>query len=139
LLHRNISKPHLPPNHPFRLVACVPTAISIQLLRDRNPRQVDILHHGPDDGQTTGFCRERINLISALPNIAKEAFNGIGGTNIAMHHLREGVKRQEMFFIFGQAADGFWIPLLVFGECSPLNSAARLLSSPASKFLRVRR
>ena len=117
----------------------MPTAISIQLLRDRNPRQVDILHHGPDDGQTTDFCRERINLISSLPNIAKEAFNGIGGTHRAMHHLREGVKRQEMFFIFGQAADSFWIALLVFGECSPLNSAARLLSSPASKFLRVRR
>ena len=100
---------------------------------------MDILHHGPDDGQTTDFCRERINLISSLPNIAKEAFNGIGGTHRAMHHLREGVKRQEMFFIFGQAADSFWIALLVFGECSPLNSAARLLSSPASKFLRVRR
>ena len=100
--------------------------------------QVDILDGRPDDGEATGLRREDVDLIGALAHITEQAFNGIGGTNRAMHHLREGIKRQEMFFIFTEAADGFWIALLVFGECSPLNSAARLLSSPASKCLPVR-
>ena len=93
----------------------MPRAISIELLRDRNPRQVDILHHGPDDGQTTDFCRERINLISSLPNIAKEAFNGIGAPNGAMHDRWKSRKRQKMLFIFTEAADGFGRAFLLFG------------------------
>ena len=84
-------------------------------LRDRYPGQVDILHDRPDDGQTTGFCGEGINLIGSLANIAKEAFNSIGTPNIAVHHCWKRIKRQEMFFIDASAADGFGIALLIFG------------------------
>ena len=94
-------------------------SIRAQLLADRNLRQVDILHHRPDDGQATGFCCEGINLIGALPNIAKETFNGIGAANVAMHDRREGREREEVLFVFAEAANGLWIALLVFGECSP--------------------
>src|SRR2546421_10237925 len=41
-----------------------------------------------------------INLIGASSHIAKKAFNGIGTANMAMHRLGEGIKRQEMLFIF---------------------------------------
>jgi len=47
--------------------------------------QADILDGGPDNGQATGLCREHINLISALPHMAKEAFNSIRGLNMPMH------------------------------------------------------
>src|ERR1700687_4956597 len=93
----------------------MPTAISVQSLRDRNLGQVDILHHRPDNSQTTGLSGERVNLIGALSDIAKETLDGIGAANLAMHDRREGVKCQQMLFIFDQAADGFWIALLVFG------------------------
>ena len=77
LFYRKDDKRHLLPTHPFRLVACVSTAIGGQPLRDRNLWQADILHHRPHDGQTTGFCRKGVNRIRALPDIAKETFNGI--------------------------------------------------------------
>src|ERR1700693_5161641 len=69
---------HSPLTHPFGLVACKPTAISVQSLRDRNLGQVDILHHRPDNSQTTGLSGERVNLIGALSDIAKETLDGIG-------------------------------------------------------------
>ena len=72
-----------------------------------------ILHDCPDDGQTTGFCGEGINLIGSLANIAKEAFNGVGTPNITVHHWWKRIKRQEMFFIDASAADGFGIALLI--------------------------
>jgi len=36
-----------------------------------------------------------------------------------MHHLREGVKRQEMLLIFAQAAHRFWVAqvVLAFEGC----------------------
>jgi len=80
---------------------------------------VNILHHRPDDGQATGFCCEGINLIGALPNIAKETFNGIGAANVPMHDLRKGIIREKMLFIFTEAADSFGIALLVFGGSRP--------------------
>jgi len=82
---------------------------------------VDILHHRPHDGQATGFCRKGVNLIRALPDIAKETFNGIGASNVAMHDRWKSIKRQKMLFIFTEAADGFGIALLVFGEYSLSN------------------
>jgi len=94
LFHRKDGKRHLLPTHPFRLVAYVPIAISVQPLRDRNLWQADILHHRPHDGQTTGFCRKGINLIRALPDEASETFNGIGTANVAMHDRWESIKRQ---------------------------------------------
>jgi hypothetical protein len=66
--------------------------MSVQLLADRNLGQVNILHHRPDDGQTTGFRGESVNLIRALPDIAKETFNGIGAANVAMHHRWKSIK-----------------------------------------------
>jgi len=62
--------------------------------------------------------REGVDLVGALAHIAKQAFNGIGAANGAVHHRREGIKGQEMLFIFAEAAHGFGIALLVFGECS---------------------
>jgi hypothetical protein len=102
-------------HHPFRLVVHVSTAISAWPLRDRNLRQTDVLHHRPDNGETTGFRRKGVNLIGALPDIAKETFNGIGAPNVAMHDRWKSKKRQKMLFIFTEAADGFGIALLVFG------------------------
>jgi hypothetical protein len=84
-------------------------------LRDRYPGQVYILHDRSDDGHATGFRGEGINLISSLANVAKEAFNGIGCTNISMHDFGKGIKRQQMLLIFAEAADGLWVALLVFG------------------------
>ena len=75
---------------------------------------MDILHHGPDNAQATGFRGEDVNLIRSPSNITKQTFNGIGASNVAMHHLREGVKRQEMLLIFAQAADRFWVAQVVF-------------------------
>jgi hypothetical protein len=48
---------------------------------------VNALHGCLDNGQATGFGREGINLIGALANMAKEAFNGIRRANRAMHDL----------------------------------------------------
>jgi hypothetical protein len=81
-------------------------------LRGRYPGQVYILHDRADDGPTTGFCGEGINLISSLANIAKEAFNGVGTPNIAVYRWWKRIKRQEMFFILAEAADSFGIALL---------------------------
>ena len=100
VLHRNICKNHLPLTPPLRLVADVPRAIPLQPLADWNLRQANILHHRPDDRHTTGFGREDINLIGALPHIAKQAFNRIGAANVAVHDWREGIKGQQMLFIF---------------------------------------
>src|SRR5713226_3189364 len=75
---REVGTNYLLLTHPFRLVVYVPTAISASPLRNGNLGQTDILHDSPDNGETTGFRGEGINLIGALPHIAKEAFNGIG-------------------------------------------------------------
>ncbi len=114
MLHKAICTHHLPPIHPFRLVVSLPIARKVQLLRDGNLRQTDILHHGPDNGQATGFRGEGVNLIRAPSNITKQAFNGIGATNVAMHDLWKGIQRQKMFFIFRETADRFWVAQVVF-------------------------
>ena len=61
--------------------------------------QTDVLDGRPDNGQTTGLRGEHINLIGALPHIAEEALNGIGGLNVSVHRLREPVKRQQVLFV----------------------------------------
>ncbi len=63
VLHRTICKRHLLPNQPFWLVVSLPRTIAVELLADRDLWQADILHDGPDDGQTTGFRRKGVNLI----------------------------------------------------------------------------
>ena len=102
-------------HHPFRLVADISTAIYTKRLVDWNAWQVYVLHRRPDNRQTAGFCRKCINLIGTLPNITKEAFNCIGAANVAMHNRWEGIKRQQMIFLFDQAAYCFGIALLIFG------------------------
>ncbi|SRR6266487_1331527 len=121
LLHRVACKHHLPLSHPFRLVVCVPITIPLQPLANRNLWQADILHHGPHDRQTRSFGRKSVNRIGALSHVAKKAFNGVGRANIAVHDLREGIKDQQMLFIFDQAPYSFWVALLIFGECSRSN------------------
>ncbi len=76
--------------------------------------QTDILDRRPDNGEATGLRREPVNLISVLPHIAEQTFDGIGGLNMPMHGGRELVKRQEVLFILSQA------PL---GSAPPLDSA----------------
>ena len=66
-----------PPGPPFS-AGCFQTIHDlVSLLRDRNFGQVDILHNGPNDGQTTCFRHKSINLIGALSNIAKKVLNGV--------------------------------------------------------------
>jgi hypothetical protein len=137
-LHKSAGKNHLPPNHPKRVVACVPSMTASQSLANWNLRQANILHHGPDDGQTAGFGREGVNLIGPLPHIAKQAFNGVGTPDGAVHHRRKGIQRQEMLFIFTEAAHRFGRALAIFGECSRPDSGAHLLSSLASRCQPVR-
>ena len=73
VLHRTICKRHLLPNQPERLVVSLPRTIAVELLADRDLWQADILHDGPDDGQTTGFRRKGVNLIGPPSDIAKQA------------------------------------------------------------------
>jgi hypothetical protein len=91
------------------LVACTPTAICAERLVDWDAWQVDSLHGGPNNRQTRRLCRKGVNLVGALPDIAKEAFNRIGTTNIAMHDWWKCIKRQEMFSIIHQAAHRFGV------------------------------
>jgi hypothetical protein len=76
---------------------------------------MDILHDGPDNGQTTGFRRKGVNLIGALSNIAEKAFDGIGRLDMTVPSRWKGIKRQEMLFILSQAPYGFAIALSIFG------------------------
>ena len=77
--------------------------------------QADILDGGPDNRQATVLGREDVNLIGALPYIAKQTFNGIGGPNMPVHALRKLVKREGLLFLLSQASDRLWIALAVFG------------------------
>ena len=88
--------------------------MSVQRLADWYLGNANSLHNGPHNGQATGFRRKRINLISTLSDIAKEAFNGIGRADIPMHDRREGIKRQEMLLIFHQAQHGLRITHAIF-------------------------
>src|SRR6266699_3617181 len=93
--------------------------------------QTDILDRSPDHGQTTGLRREDIDLISALAHIAEQAFNGIGGLNVAVHRLRKSIKGQQVLFILRQAANGLGIALRVFGfESGHLGQGLRLCGLP---------
>lgn len=77
--------------------------------------QADILDRGPDNREATVLGREDVDLISPLPHIAQETFNGIGGLNVSMHRLRKGIKRQEVFFVLSQASHRFEIALTILG------------------------
>jgi hypothetical protein len=74
--------------------------------------KANILHDRPHNRQTTHLSGKGINLIGALSDIAKKAFDGIGGLNVAMHALWKRIKRQEMLFILRSACG----PLLGIAE-----------------------
>jgi hypothetical protein len=61
--------------------------------------QTDILDRSPDNRETTDLGSEHINLIGALPYVAEQTFDGIGGLNVSVHRGRERIKRQEVFFV----------------------------------------
>ena len=77
--------------------------------------QANVLHRGPDNRQATGFRGEDVDLISPLPHIAKQTFDGVGGLNVPMHGRRKGIERQGVLFVLSQASHRFWIALAVFG------------------------
>jgi hypothetical protein len=56
---------------------------------ERDCVQADVLDDGPDNRDATRLRRTHINLIGALPYIAEETFNGVGGLNVPMHRLRK--------------------------------------------------
>ena len=61
--------------------------------------QADVLDRGPDNCQATGLRREHVDLISALSDIAEEAFNRISGLNVPVQGGRKLVKRQRFLFL----------------------------------------
>src|SRR5260221_2526859 len=96
-----------------KLVSCF-SGKDYFLLAYRYFVKTDILHHGPDNGETAHLRREGINLIGALSHIAEKAFNGIGRLNMTIHGRWKGIKREEMLFILSQAAYCFGVALSIF-------------------------
>src|SRR5229473_6355824 len=92
---------HLPLTHPLWLVGHSAAVLSTQVPSQREFVQADVLDGGPDDRQATGLRGEHINLIGALPHIAEQTFNRIGGLNVPMHRGRKLVKRQRLLFLLG--------------------------------------
>jgi hypothetical protein len=77
--------------------------------------QADIPDRGPDNGQATGLRGEHVNLIRALPHVAKEAFDGIGGLNMSVHGGRKLIERQGLLFLFSQTSHRFGIAFAICG------------------------
>src|SRR2546423_3760627 len=90
-LHRMAEKECLPLDQPLWLVAYLLTTTQIPSSVHRNLGHAYTLHNRPHDGQTAGFRGEGINLIGSLPDVAKKAFNGVRGPDVAMHDLRKRV------------------------------------------------
>lgn len=73
------------------------------------------MHDSPDKRDAGCFGRKGIDGIGALPNVAKQAFNGVGGTNIPMHDHWEVIKGEQMLCIFHQAPHRLRIAFMIFG------------------------
>jgi len=69
--------------------------------------QTNVLDRGQDNRQATGLSGEHINLIGALPHIAKQTLNGIGGLNVSVHGGREVIKRERLLFLLCQTSHRF--------------------------------
>ena len=69
--------------------------------------QADVLHSRPDNHEATGLGREHIDLISPLPHIAEQTFNGIRALKMSVHRLRKPIKRQQVLFVLSQASHRF--------------------------------
>src|SRR5712692_1226794 len=110
---RRRKKPPL--NHPSRLGAGSPLALSSQASFQRDFAQTNILDRGPDDREATGLGREDINLIGTLAHEALETLDSIGRLHVSVHGSRKFVKRQEVLFILSEAPHRFWIALAIPG------------------------
>src|SRR5258708_6776400 len=105
-----------PPPEPALKADCLLTSTyEPSVVSHREFVQTDILHRGPDDREATGLRCEHVDLIGALPHIAKEALNGIGRLNVPVHCGRKGIKRQQVLFILGQTPYRFGIAHSVLG------------------------
>jgi hypothetical protein len=51
--------------------------------------------------------REGVDLIGALPHEAPQALDRIGAANGAVHDRWESIERQQILFIFAEAAHRF--------------------------------
>ena len=100
--------------------------------------QADILHGRPDNGQAAHLRGEHVDLVGALSHETPQAFDGVGGLKVAMHRLRELIKRQQVLFVLNQASYGLGIALAVFGECSLPVGPLPPVCWVAAKFQRVR-
>jgi hypothetical protein len=69
--------------------------------------QTNVLDGRPNNREATGLCREHIDLISPLPHIAEQTFNGIRALKMSVHRLRKPIKRQEVLFVLSQASHRF--------------------------------
>src|SRR5437588_7709332 len=98
------AKKHLLPNHPLWLVAFGRPVLSSQASVHRDFVKTDVLDRSPDNRQATRFCGEDVDLIGALPHIAKQAFNSIRRLNVPTHGRRKLVKGQQVLFIFSQTS-----------------------------------
>jgi hypothetical protein len=76
------AKKHLLPHHPLWLVAFGRLVFSSQASVQRDFVKTDVLDRRPDNRQATRFCGEDVDLIGALPHIAKQAFNSIRRLNV---------------------------------------------------------
>ena len=54
--------------------------------------KTDVLDRGPDNRQATGFGGEDVNLLGALPHIAKQAFNRMPYRILCNGVQQEGAK-----------------------------------------------
>jgi hypothetical protein len=90
----------------------------LSLKPDWNFGQTNILHDGPNNREARRLGCEGVNLIGALPHIAKQALNRVGGADVAMHDRRKGIKGQQMVLLLAETADCFRIALAIFAECS---------------------
>src|SRR5260370_3144090 len=67
------------------------------------------------------MVRQRVSVVNTsiwkvtLSHVAKQAFDGIRRLNIAMHGLRELIKREGLLFFLSQASHSLWIALAVLG------------------------
>lgn len=80
-------------NHPLWLIAGWTMRSGFQASLHRDFVQTDILHRGPDNGQTTGLGREDIDLIGALAHIALRDFQWRSSSEYAGASSQETHKR----------------------------------------------
>src|SRR5258708_18667133 len=105
-----------PPPKPPSLAGCWLTPGSeTKACSHRDFVQADILDRGPHNRQAAILGGEDVNLIGALPHVAEEAFDGIGGLNMPVHDLRKLVKREGLLLLFSQASHRFGIAFPIFG------------------------